>query len=74
VIDFETDHVARVAVLHGIGTVFCAGADLSAIANADTNRYVYISLSSSHIHRIEEECNNRNIKIDYIVNKFVPHF
>jgi enoyl-CoA hydratase len=36
--DFDADPDARVAVLHGEGGVFCAGADLKAIGTGDGNR------------------------------------
>ncbi len=36
--DFDGDHAAAVAVLHGEGGVFCAGADLKAIGTAKSNR------------------------------------
>jgi len=36
--DFEKDSLSRVAVLHGEGGVFCAGADLTAIADRDPHR------------------------------------
>jgi enoyl-CoA hydratase len=36
--DFDEDPDAAVAVLHGEGGVFCAGADLSAVGTADGNR------------------------------------
>lgn len=36
--EFETDPNASVAVLHGEGGVFCAGADLKAVGTADGNR------------------------------------
>lgn len=35
---FEADEDAAVAVLHGHGGTFCAGADLKAVANGDGNR------------------------------------
>ncbi len=35
---FEADEEARVAVLHGLGGVFCAGADLHAVGTAAGNR------------------------------------
>ena len=35
---FDADPEAAVAVLHGVGGVFCAGADLEAIGTADGNR------------------------------------
>ncbi|MFO0585895.1 MAG: crotonase/enoyl-CoA hydratase family protein [Polyangiaceae bacterium] len=35
---FEADASARVAVLHGDGGTFCAGADLKAISSGDPNR------------------------------------
>ncbi len=35
---FDADPEARVAVLHGEGGVFCAGADLHAVGTADGNR------------------------------------
>jgi enoyl-CoA hydratase len=36
--EFDADPVAAVAVLHGEGGVFCAGADLQAIGTAEGNR------------------------------------
>ena len=36
--EFEADDGAAVAVLHGEGGVFCAGADLKAVGTADGNR------------------------------------
>ena len=36
--EFEADDAARVAVLHGEGGVFCAGADLQAAGTAEGNR------------------------------------
>lgn len=35
---FEADETAKVAVLHGAGGTFCAGADLKAIARGEGNR------------------------------------
>lgn len=35
---FDADEDARVAVLHGVGGVFCAGADLTAVGTATGNR------------------------------------
>jgi enoyl-CoA hydratase len=36
--EFDADDTARVAVLHGDGGTFCAGADLKAIARGEANR------------------------------------
>ncbi len=36
--EFDADDDARVAVLHGVGGVFCAGADLHAVGTAEGNR------------------------------------
>ena len=36
--EFDADPGAAVAVLHGEGGVFCAGADLKAVGTADGNR------------------------------------
>ena len=43
--EFENDDELKVAVLGGAGNTFCAGADLTAVANLDETR----------IHRLEED-------------------
>ena len=49
-VDFETDQSALVAVLHGVGGVFCAGADLGAFASGDRTRANPLEpVSQSHV-------------------------
>ena len=44
---FERDEVSRVAVLHGLGGNFCAGADLKGIGTAQANRVDPVKLEPS---------------------------
>lgn len=59
ILDFERDPNSRIAVLHGLGSVFCAGADLSAISRRDISRMpqiVPVTIpEESHVSAISQD-------------------